>query len=763
MSDNSANAAKPATSHHGGTGKPNRLAQESSPYLLLHQFNPVDWYPWGEEAFARARKEGKPIFLSVGYSTCYWCHVMERQSFSNPEIAELMNRNFINIKVDREERPDLDEIYMAATQMLTGHGGWPNSVFLTPELKPFYAGTYFPPTDQGGRPGFPTLILGLSDAWKNRRSDVESQAEELSKAIRKYLEDRGQPGETVPSAEAAERSLAGLARRFDKEWGGFGSAPKFPTPSNLFLLREMAQDDPQAGQMLAATLDQMARGGIYDQLAGGFHRYATDREWKVPHFEKMLYDNGLLLYLYAAEHERTADPELGRVARETADFLIREMTSSDGAFLSAIDAETDGEEGAYYVWTRAELDEVLGAEDAIFLASLLGFDGQPFFEGDHFVLHLPKPLPEQAKTRRLPLAELLGQMRPLRDRLLKRRDGRDRPLTDDKVLTDWNGMAIAGMVRAGKALDDEDLIARAARAADFVLGRMRGKDGLLLHSWRGGTAKIPAYLGDYAFFVRGLLELHRVSGQAKWLEAAAELTDQQIDRLGDPAGGFFVAGENPNLLARSKDATDGATPSPNAIAILNLLELDARSEQPRWRQAAHRALLAFAPVVEQMPEAVRMLTLAARRYTATAAPSAEAKNASPVAAPGSQDPGSPDPETLVTATLRTTEEEVEGGRAFTLDVEVQEGWHINANPASNEFLIATAVEGRDAELSQVVYPKGESVRFSFADEEVVVYQGKVEIQGKLRATDEGATLVLTYQPCDDSRCLRPVERVLTIP
>ncbi len=759
MTDDSASSATPAADHHGEGGKKNRLSQESSPYLLLHQYNPVDWYPWGEEAFARARQEDKPIFLSVGYSTCYWCHVMERQSFSNPEIAELMNRNFVSIKVDREERPDLDEIYMAATQLITGRGGWPNSIFMTPDLKPFYAGTYFPPTDQGGRPGFSTLLMGLSDAWKNRRSDVESQAEEVSKAIRGYLEDRGQPGSQLPSPEAAKKALAGLARRFDKEWGGFGQAPKFPTPSNLFLLREMATDDPQAGEMLAATLDQMARGGIYDQLAGGFHRYATDREWKVPHFEKMLYDNGLLLQIYAAEYERTRNPELGRITRETADFLIREMTASEGGFLSAIDAETAGEEGAYYVWTRAELDEVLGTEDAIFLAPLLGFEGGPFFEGDHYVLHLPQPLAEQAKRRRMTLDELLGQLRPLRDKLLQRRDGRDRPLTDDKVLADWNGMAIAGMARAGKALGDEDLTARAARAARFVLAQMRDKDGLLLHSWRAGTAKIPAYLGDYAFFVRGLLELHRVTGEAKWLQAAAELTDQQMKRLGDPAGGFFVAGENKNLMARSKDVTDGATPAPNAIAVLNLLELDARTEQPRWRQAARGSLLAFAPVVEKMPEAVRMLTIAVRRYGADAAPAS-----APAAVGNSM---AQDPEQLVRSSLKMDgdadgDANGEGSRAFTLVLEVEEGWHINANPASDEFLIATAVEGKNATVSEVSYPKGETVRFAFADEEIAVYEGKVEIRGRVGKFTEGAALVLTFQPCDDSRCLRPVEREIQI-
>jgi hypothetical protein len=754
---------------HSQRAEPNRLAQESSPYLLLHQYNPVDWYPWGPEAIEKARREDKPIFLSVGYSTCYWCHVMERQSFSDPEIAALMNRSFVSIKVDREERPDLDEIYMAATQLLTGHGGWPNSVFLTPELKPFYAGTYFPPRDQHGRPGFATLLVAMQDAWKSRRSDVKSQAEEVASAVQRYLEDRNQPGKAPPDPAVAGRALDSLARRYDARWGGFGGAPKFPTPANLLLLREMAGERPEAAEMLAATLDQMARGGIYDQLAGGFHRYATDQEWKVPHFEKMLYDNGLLLELYADEHARTGDAQLARIARETADFLIREMTSEAGGFWSAIDAETDGEEGAYYVWTRDELNAALGAEDATFLAPLLGFDGAPFFEGDHYVLHLPETIAEQAKRRRMTREELLGQLRPLRDRLLAVRSRRERPLTDDKVLADWNGMAIGGMAAAGAALGDDDLVARARRAADFVLAEMRGDEGLLLHTWRAGKAKIPAYLGDYAFFVHGLLRLHAVTGEERWLTAAAALTDQQIDRLRDEPGGYFVAAENADLMARSKDMADGATPSPNAVAVLNLLDLAAATGEPRWRREARAALTAFAPLVEQMPEGTRTLTVAARRFAAqepageissAAAASQSQEGHPPESHPqesGSQAP-SEIPATLVTAQLEAPgEPDADGWRTFRMAVTITEGWHVNANPASDDFLIATELAGEGAELAQLVYPAGESVRFAFAEEALSVYQGKVEIRGRLRATGDEAALVLRFQPCDESRCLPPEE------
>lgn len=592
----------------------NRLTHETSPYLLLHQHNPVDWYPWGEEALERARSEDRPIFLSVGYSTCYWCHVMERETFSNPEIAALMNRHFVNIKVDREERPDLDEIYMTATQVLTEHGGWPNSVFLTPALKPFYAGTYFPPSDRQGRPGFGTLVVAMADAWRNRRSDIEDQAEELTATLGRYLEERGAPGELLPDPEAARAAVFDLKRRFDPEWGGFGSAPKFPSPSTLFLLQEMADQEPEAARMLTSTLDAMARGGLYDQLGGGFHRYSTDREWKVPHFEKMLYDNGLLLEVYAREHLRTGDAECGRIAAETAEFLAREMTLPGGLFASAIDAETHGHEGAYYVWSSAELIAELGAEDAAFLAPLLGFDGPSNFEGTSYVLHLPLRWDEQAGRRRMSCEALLAEAAPLRRRLLAARDLRERPATDDKALADWNGTAIGGMAVAGMALQRPDLVDRAERAALEVWGQMRADAGPLLHSCRQGRAKIPAYLADYALLIRGFLALDEARPGAGWLEKAVVLADEQQARLGDAAGGCFSAAAQPDLLFRSKEVFDGAMPSGNAVATLNEIELARRSGETRFATQAERTLKAFAGLVERTPEAVRMLALAARRY-----------------------------------------------------------------------------------------------------------------------------------------------------
>jgi uncharacterized protein YyaL (SSP411 family) len=761
----------------------NRLAGESSPYLLLHQHNPVDWYPWGEEALERARREDKPLFLSVGYSTCYWCHVMERESFSDARVAALMNRDFVNIKLDREERPDLDEIYMTATQILTGQGGWPNSLFLTPQLKPFFAGTYFPPADRHGRPGFAHVLDDMAAAWRDRRAEVEEQAEEMAQAMRRFLEERAAPLGEPPGAGGCWRSVDALARRFDREWGGFGSAPKFPTPSNLYLLGEMAGERSDAGEMLAATLDGMARGGIYDQLGGGFHRYATDREWKIPHFEKMLYDNGFLLELYAREHARTGDLQAARIARQTAAFLEREMTSAEGGLWSAIDAETDGDEGAFYVWTSRELTAALGGDDAAFAAPLLGFAGPAIFEGGRHVLHVPERWEELARRRRRETTDLLQEVDALRGRLLAARAARPRPATDDKVLADWNGIAITGLAVAGRLLGEPSLVAQAARAADFVLREMRPPGGPLLHAWRQGPARVPAFLADYAFLVRGLLALHEATAEPRWLTAAAELAAEQQARLGDAGGGFFVAGATADLLFRSMDPFDGATPAANAVAVLNLVDLAARQphEAARWRGQAAGALRAFGSLIEQHPEAVRMLAVAARRFHG-GAPARTAAAHQREAGGGAL--AMLEEESAHLVALRLDVEaagddaagaaagpaEERGWRPFRLHLDIAPGWHLQANPASAAYLVATALGAEGAELRDLAYPAGDTVRAAFAEEPLAVYQGQVEIRGAWRPQgppDRGDNpaggkprLVLTYQLCDHARCLPPVTRTV---
>ncbi|HKI04300.1 MAG TPA: DUF255 domain-containing protein [Thermoanaerobaculia bacterium] len=755
------------------TSHTNRLAGESSPYLLLHQHNPVDWYPWGEEAIEKARREDKPIFLSVGYSTCYWCHVMERESFSNPAVAEQMNRDFVNVKLDREERPDLDEIYMTATQILSEQGGWPNSVFLTPELKPFYAGTYFPPEDRYGRPGFRRVLEDLAAAWRTRRGDVQEQSEELARAMQRYLEERAQPSPEPPAGALALRGVDSLAKRFDPQWGGFGGAPKFPTPSNLYLLMELAEEREDAARMLAATLDNMARGGIYDQLGGGFHRYATDREWKIPHFEKMLYDNGFLLELFAREHARTGDVQAARIVRETAAWIEREMTSPEGAFWSAIDAETHGHEGAFYVWTPDELREALGEEDATFLAPLLGFGGPPFFEGSHYVLHLPERLEDVAQRRRMSLEDLMRDFDAGRAKLFAARARRERPLTDDKILADWNGMVIGGLAVAGRLLGEPALVARAARAADFILTTLRTEDGTLLHAWRNGQGRIAAYLGDYVFMVRGLLALHEATGEERWLNAAADLTKEQIERLRDPSGGFFVGGASPDVLFRSKEVFDGAIPSGNSVAVLNLIELARRTGDLAWRGGARRALCAFGHVIEGHPDGSRMMLVALRQYrkasdeTGAGPEEAEAEYGESRAAYERTAEAAVakldhEVEKLVRVHLHLEGEEAGGWRPFRLVLEIAPGWHIQANPASEEYLVPTEIEAEEGEVRNVRYPPGEPFSSHFSEQSIAVYSGRVEIAGEVSGPGSGTVrLAVTYQPCDEARCLPPVRRALT--
>jgi uncharacterized protein YyaL (SSP411 family) len=728
----------------------NRLARESSPYLLLHAENPVDWYPWGEEAFQRARREDKPIFLSVGYSTCYWCHVMERECFSDEAVAAQLNEGFVSVKLDREERPDLDEIYMTATQLLTRSGGWPNSLFLTQDLKPFYAGTYFPPDDRFGRPGFPRVLRAIRDAWGQRRAGVLEQAEAVADAIREQVAG---VAPHPPGPDAAAALLASLSRRFDPEWGGFGAAPKFPSPSNLEFLLDLAKEgDEPARSMLVATLDRMARGGIQDQLGGGFHRYSTDAEWLVPHFEKMLYDNAGLAGLYA-EADRLA-PEAGfaRVARRTLEFVLRELTSPEGAFLSAIDAETDGHEGAYYTWTRADLEAALSGEDLRLVALVHGLEGTPTFESDRYVPYLPAPLAERALALGLREAELLARLEPIQARLLEVRGRRKRPLVDDKVLTDWNGLMIGAMARCGRVLEEARYLQAAARAADFVLNRLQGAGAAaLLHVFRGGAARIAAFLDDYAFLVHGLLELHDATGEARWLREAVRLQELQDRDLADgAAGGYFNAAADPDLLVRSKAAHDGATASGNGVAAWNLIRLGALTGSAACVAKARTAVDAFGPGIDQYPLA-HVSLIRALRLLEGESPSEGA------AARATAGPLMATARSVVRASGRV---QGEGPwRGFVLELDVREGWHVNANPASLPFLVPTAVLPASGALRSLRYPEAERLSASPADDPVAVYRGHVRIEGELEVREGHAPGVrLTYQACDELRCLPPVTR-----
>ena len=579
----------------GAARHANRLVHESSPYLLLHAHDPVDWYPWGEAAFARARREGKPIFLSIGYSSCYWCHVMQREVFSQPAIAERMNRWFVSVAVDREEHPEIDEVYMTAARLLDAEGGgWPNNLFLTPDLAPFFSGTYFPPADRAGQPGFPTVLRKIHDAWTGRRQEVAATASRVAVVLRQTIAAQSAPAAALPDAAVVRRAVAGVAGRYDAEWGGFGGPPKFPEPAELSLLWSAGGAGER--EMVVDTLRKMGRGAIYDQLDGGFHRYTLDREWRLPHFEKMLYDNALLAEQLAAAWQATRDPELARLARGTLDFLLARMALPQGVFAAALDAETDGVEGAYYTWTDAALRRALGADGYQDLAPLCGFDRTANLPDGRRTLFLTAA--PDARIQRF-------------DALRAARHARRPPRRDDKALADWNGMAIAALARAGQALGEPRYLGAAERAAGFVLARFRAPDGTLLHTWSAGAARVPAFLDDYAWLLRGLLALHSATGDERWLREALRLADEMERRLRDPRGGYFLSPPYEHLLFQPKTLEDGAYPSGNGVAALDLLALAERTHQDVYRRRAEDALRAAAPELDRHPAALATFALAA--------------------------------------------------------------------------------------------------------------------------------------------------------
>ena len=588
----------------------NRLAGETSPYLLQHRHNPVDWHPWGEEALRRAREEDKPIFLSVGYSACHWCHVMERESFENEEIAQLLRDHFISIKVDREERPDLDAIYMEAVQLMTGQGGWPMSVFLLPDLRPFFGGTYFPPEDRWGRPGFKHVLLRLAELFKTHRTDLEESAGKLTGAI-------GQMGLAAPAAEALSRetiarAAAELSQRFDSRWGGFGGAPKFPPSMALMLLlREWRRTgDKNLLGMAEFTLQRMALGGLYDQLGGGFHRYSVDEQWLIPHFEKMLYDNALLARVYLEARQATGSAFYGSIAADVLDYVLREMTSPEGGFYSAQDADSEGEEGKFFVWTPQEIEAVLGAEEGRVVSRFYGVTEGGNFEHGKSALHIPLPPAAFAEQEGMEAGKLLDLLQRARRRLFEARERRVKPGLDDKVLASWNGLMIGAMALGGRILERGDCVEAARRAAGFVLERMRGERGLL-RTHRGGQSRLNAYLDDYAFLLAGLLDLYEASFEPRWVREAAALAGEMIDRYRDGDGAFFfTSADHEALIARKKAGQDGAIPSGNSMAALGLLRLAKLTGEARFAEAGAGAVRAFGEYLERAPAAFHMMLAA---------------------------------------------------------------------------------------------------------------------------------------------------------
>jgi uncharacterized protein YyaL (SSP411 family) len=620
-------------------GPANRLARETSPYLLMHAHNPVDWYPWGSEALDKAKRDNKVIFLSVGYSSCHWCHVMERESFLDPEIAQFLNDNFVCIKVDREERPDVDAIYMKAVQVFSqlsgggARGGWPMSAFLTPQTEPFFGGTYFPARD-GDRPGmlgFLTLISRIQELWSERPNDLKRDAATLTRLVKKELDAKRPEATGSLNESTAAKTLASLHERYDPEFGGFGfnpdnpQQPKFPEPSNLlFLIQQLSADDLSSEdqkrtlEMLVNSLNRMAMGGIRDHLGGGFHRYSVDRFWRIPHFEKMLYDNGQLATVYAEAYRVTGRDDYRRVVEELLEFVAREMTAEGGGFYSALDAESESEEGKYYRWEKDTVGALLAGKDQGLFNEVYGLTGAPNFEREFYALQLDRPLGDTAAARELSEAELEQRLVPLRRKLLESRNQRPRPITDTKILTSWNGLMIRGFADAGRILESPRYVEAASRAAEFILENLRQEDGRLLRTYGDGVAKLNAYLDDYAFLVDGLIALYRASGDRKWLEAADTLTTKQIELFWDSENGgfFFTSDDHESLIARGRDPVDGAEPSGNSVSADNLVFLAQSLNNEEYLQKAERALQSASGLLEAAPAAAPRMSIALEKWLA---------------------------------------------------------------------------------------------------------------------------------------------------
>ena len=761
----------------------NRLAKESSPYLLLHAHNPVDWYPWGPEAFAKAKAENKPIFLSVGYSSCYWCHVMERQCFENEAIARQMNEEFVCVKVDREERPDVDQTYMAALLAFGGGGGWPMSMFLTPDGKPFFGGTYFPPTDRDGMTGFPKILSAVADAWRDERKGVLEAADNLTGVVRRSTAAAANRRRIPLSRSFATEGRTRLDDEFDPEFGGFGfdpdnpRRPKFPEPSNLLFLLDqdrrhfvgplapgLTGTGAKPLPMVVTTLDHLARGGIRDHLAGGYHRYSVNRSWTVPHFEKMLYDNALLASVHLAALESTGDPRWRREAIDTFGFVQHSMTAPSGGFYSALDAETEGEEGAYYVWKRDEAKAILGNEDFDVFAAVYGFDRPANFENERYVLHERRPRTEAADALGMTPETLETRLVPLRAKLLAAREKRPSPLLDDKILTSWNGLMIAAYADGYRVLKDDSYRLAAEKAADFLLKTHRDDNGRLLHTSRNGKAKLAAYLEDYAFLAHGLLRLHAATGDAKRLDQARDLADRMLADFEDKElGGLFLTAEGHEaLLARIKDPYDNALPSGNSVAVRVLLSLADATGEARYRDAAGRSLDAFSAVMSATPQGVPYMLIGLSAYL-DKQPAVDAN--APVAPPDAP------AVVTVSAMLADNDKAAPGSTvSVTLTLSIQPGWHLTANPAGSANLKPTVVSLKSdaATLVDVSYPKGSKLTLPGDDEPILGYEGEITLHARVllnadaTTTPPSLTFQLRYQACNDRACLAPATLETTL-
>ena len=757
-----ADAAEPPAND---AAKTNRLVKESSPYLLQHAHNPVDWFPWGPEAFEKAKREKKLIFLSIGYSSCHWCHVMERESFSNAEVAAILNAEFVCIKVDREERPDIDDIYMTALNVIGGQGGWPLSMFLTADGKPIVGGTYWPREDRekDGETvrGFKSILKHMQELRDTKYEALIKQADNVADATRESL-NRAARGLALVELDQSliHGTMEALNEQFDPVHGGFGNpetkfrSTKFPTvTATRFLLDEAyrRKDNEQIGK-LTLTLDKMAEGGIFDHLGGGFHRYSTERTWTVPHFEKMLYDQSQLVELYIAAYHHNPKPLYRRTVTETLAFVERELTSPDGAFYSALDADSDGKEGESYLWTGEEIDKLITdkRENALFKATY-GTAFNANFEGRAWVLRLQRPLEEIAAEQKLKPDELLQQLASPRAVLLAARQKRPQPFRDSKIITAWNGQMIAAYAIAGAEFQEQKYLDRARKAADFILKHLRDKDGKLRRIWAGNPANatIPGYLDDYAFFVHGLLELHRATHEKRWLDEAIAITEMMIKQFGevDRGGFYFSSADHAVLFARSKDFHDGAQPAANTVATRNLWQLADLTKTAKYRELAIRSMKQFAGAMKIMPSA--MPGMANNLAIVLASEPSPKKEAPP--AKSSSD------------VVKIESALINEGRAIRVKLIIADGLHLYANPPGNDELInaATRIEiyqdGKKLDI-KLDYPMGiEIIPKDVKEARYRVYRGTVVLTAPIDPKAEKLQVRLRYQACyDEGGCLLPV-------
>ncbi len=747
-------AYTPRTGHLESDGRPiytNRLILEDSPYLLQHAHNPVDWYAWGEEAFAKARRENRLVFLSIGYSTCHWCHVMEQESFENEEIAAFLNQHFVAIKVDRERRPDLDEIYMTAVMLISGRGGWPMSSFLSPAGRPVYGGTYYPAEQ------FKQLLLRITTVWQDRPAEMLEQATQITEAIRQHnlasgqLQDVGQ--------QEIRTALAQLAASHDALLGGFAEAPKFPQESSLQLLLQHAlrTGQPYSYGLADFTLKAMAAGGIHDQIGGGFHRYSTDSEWLVPHFEKMLYNQANLLRAYLRAWQLSGDPRHERVARQIIDYVLTEMTASGGAFYSAQDADSEGREGAFYVWDMEQLESLLDADELRLVTELYGASRQGNFAAQN-ILHYTKDPYAYARTQGVTPVELLQRIDRLRSKLNSVRAQRPRPLRDDKIISAWNGMLITALAEAAELLDEPPYADAAIRAAEFLWTNNRNERGELLRVHLHGSSSVLASQEDYAYLAEAFLSLYDTTGNSVWLQRAQSLLDDMLELFLDSEGGGFymtAAAQAAELIARPKNSYDSAMPSGNSVAVRALLMLAQRSGDRRYLELAKRTLAVFYTRISQQPSAFTYMLMAAdEALNGNAGPNAYAANGA------------------VRVRARITDE-----RQLLLDISIRDGWHINADKPLSKGLIPTrlSLTDTDWQLDSVYFPASRMVQLGFQEEPLAVFEKELQISASLNHTASHESLIMSLelqiQACSHEVCLLaetiklevPVHRIMSVP